>query len=141
MTPFETHFRGTFSCLLRWDDVPAVTAALAAEDGWFWVDPAGRTIEGPLSGAEAQAKMGPLLEAIRAADPGRCGMVYVDDRSAPRMLKLFHPRKVGSSCTINLGPVAPWHLFTRIEPEILDEWRPPASLPEKKGLFDRVLGR
>ena len=45
-----------------------------------------------------------------------CGVVYVDDKTQPRFIKIFDPNNLGSSCSTGLAAPLPAWILSKIPP-------------------------
>lgn len=116
---FREAYSGWYSGLVTWADYEAVMDAVArAPDGWFVYD----TREAPPAVPEPAERLAARLQAIDEflRDNHRadyCGFVYVDDRAAPSMVKVYNPRNA-SACGSAEAPV-PLFMLSRMPPETL----------------------
>lgn len=115
---FRNSFRGRFTGLLEWADVTAVFERVRAIPSGWWIydtrNVAPEASEQPEAVAARLADIQDFLRSHHRAD--YCGFVYVDDKAAPRFIKVFDPRNA-SSCS--LGTPLPVYTITRLRPETL----------------------
>lgn len=138
MLTYREAYEGWLSGLLQWDDVDRLLAHItAAPEGWYVYD----TREPPPASPEPSARLPQRTAEISAflrrhhrAD--YCGFVYVDDKAAPALVKIYDPRNA-SSCS--LGAPLPVYTISRMPPEPLPlaTSAPPAS--HKSGIVGRWL--
>lgn len=123
-SPYLDAFQGGFSGVLRWPQLDALWERLRvrAGEGWY-VYAVG---EPP---PESPADAGTLLRFIeevdallrREHDEDYCGVVYADDLTQPRFVKIYDPNHLGSSCGSSGLRVLPGWTLSLI---------PPVDLPE-----------
>jgi hypothetical protein len=46
-----------------------------------------------------------------------CGIVYADDLENPRLIKIYDPNKLGSSCGSSKNPPGPGWIMSRLPPD------------------------
>ena len=118
-TDFYTAFRGTFSGVLRWEQLDALWERLrgAADGGWYLYavgEPP------PLTPVDGEAllrfidEIDTLLRREHAED--YCGIVYVDDMQSPTFVKIFDPNNLGVSCGYSDNPPLPGWILSRLPP-------------------------
>jgi len=99
--PFLAAYHGYLSNLLRWEDLDALWAALErTPDKRWYLYAIGETPP------EAPAEHPALKKFIREVDTllreehdeSYCGIVYVDDRESPTLIKIYDPNNLGSVC-------------------------------------------
>ncbi len=139
--PYLAALSGRFFGVLKWAEFDALLDRLAADpEGWFIYD----TDHAPPAAPADPADMAALLRTVaELTDPVRrlrdvCGTAYVDSPEAPRLVKLFDPWRMGSSCGSETHVVAPprW-IVSRMKPSPLP---PPAQAapPRRRGLLARL---
>ena len=135
---------GYFSGILKWDAFDDLWARLRAQpEGWYVYSP-GTGEAPPTEVLEPDALLAWLDEAetlLRTeGDPRSCGTVYVDDRNNPSFVKIFHPQKMGTSCSVpgaGHAKIWPWWTLTQLPPVRMVE--PEAE--KSRSVFDRLMGR
>ena len=56
-----------------------------------------------------------------------CGIVYADDLQNPRLIKIYDPNNLGSSCGSSKHPPGPGWIMSRLRPEGLGVEKPPPA--------------
>ncbi len=137
-TEFWRHFRGRAIGILRWDDLDAFWSEIEISGGeWYVFDPGKDAPDAPVPevGWKTAVKAARTLVNERRDMPVS-GAVYVDDREAPTIIRIFDPRHMGSSCSHSGAPIMPRFIFSRLRPDSLPVAPPPAN-----GLFACLRGR
>ena len=141
---FEALYRGNLKGLLQWRQFEDLWARLrAAPEGWYVRDFADGAIpESPLSGEEFLAFLDEAEAFLRRRHrEDYCGFIYLDEFERPGIIKVFDPKKMGSSCSCSTEPVPPRWTISRQKPELAaDRVPPPEEAPRRKGLFARLFG-
>jgi len=65
-----------------------------------------------------------------------CGIVYADDLDDPRLIKIYDPNNLGSSCGSSKNPPGPGWIMSRVPP---DEIVPARPAPENRKRWWRGL--
>jgi hypothetical protein len=116
---FLTAFRGTFSGVLRWEQLTQLWERLraAADDNWY-LYAVGE--EPPVATVPADALLRFIAEIDellrREHEEDYCGIVYVDDFEAPSFVKIFDPNNLGVSCGYSDNPPLPGWILSRLPP-------------------------
>lgn len=136
-TKYWQAFQGYFSGLLQWEDMSTLWEQLkASPEGWYVFDTLQAPPQSPVSSSELQE----LLNEIEVFTRKRhrheyCGFIYVDDRNSPGFIKIFDPRKMGSSCGCSDELILPRWIISRARPDAL-----PEPEPKKKGFAGWLSG-
>ena len=122
-TPYWRATQGFFSGVLRWPEMADLWARLKADpDRWFVFDTQGPPPRAPLPAGEFLAFLDDVETFVRARHRhDYCGFVYVDDRCRPKVVKIFDPAEMGSSCGCSGELVLPRWLVSRLPPDPLPE--------------------
>ena len=121
---FYCRYRGAFSGILKWEQLDAFWEVLrnTAQDDWY-IYAIGEAV--PLQPATAEqlqkfvAEIDTLLRSEH--DEDYCGIVYVDDKTAPTFIKIYDPNNLGVVCGFSDNPPLPGWVLSHIPPEPLDE--------------------
>lgn len=138
MRTFREAYEGWLSGLLQWEDVDQLLAHIsAARADWYVYD----TREAPPPSPEPTVTLPERIREITAflhrhhrAD--YCGFVYVDDKAAPSLVKVYDPRNA-SSCS--LGAPLPVYTLSRMLPEPLPFQTAAAAPAGKVGIIGRWI--
>ena len=78
------------------------------------------------------------IDALLRADhhESYCGIVYADDLENPRLIKIYDPNNLGSSCGSSKNPPGPGWIMSRVEPDEIPAARP---APENRRRWWRSL--
>ena len=117
-------FDGRFENLLRWPMLDELWESLRsiADDGWYIYAVGETPPEEPVTSQQLLdfiAQMDSLLR--KDHDEEFCGIVYTDDRKSPKMVKIFDPNNLGSSCGSCGFRVLPGWIISRQKPENLQD--------------------
>ncbi len=119
---FLTAFNGKFYGVLRWSQLEELWQVVKSDSnqGWYIYAvgealPTHKTIGGSVN--TYVDELNKLLR--REHDEEYCGVVYTDSFKEPRLIKVFDPNNLGTSCSIaTQGPLPSW-IFTKMMPEEL----------------------
>ena len=138
-TPYWRHYQGRFAGLLHWPDFEALWQTLEQAGGaWYIFEPGNEVPTEPASFEsfrETVATARALVSRSERRFTG--GSVYVDDRTAPEMVKIFAPDNMGASCGCSGMRILPRWILSRARPDPI----PPEPAPEKPGWLARALKR
>ncbi len=120
--PFLSAYKGYLSNILKWEELDVFWQTLRdhADIGWY-IYAVGEAPPQQTSTAEQLttfiAEIDKLLHSEH--DEDYCGIVYVNDRAAPTLVKIYDPNHLGSSCGPGWGEVLPgWVLSTQMPVEL-----------------------
>jgi len=122
-TKYWQAFQGSFCGLLQWDDMSMLWENLkTSSEGWYVFD----TLRAPPLNPVTSSDLAEILDEIEKFTHKRhrydyCGFMYVDDRQSPTFIKIFDPRKMGSSCGCSGELILPRWILSRIRPDALPE--------------------
>lgn len=122
---FQALMSGRLWSVLSWDQLSALWQRIDPAAGWYLVV-AGE--EAPAAPADAAT----VAEFIRRIDAllreehreAYCGIVYADNLQAPRLIKIYDPNNLGSSCGSSKNPPGPGWVMSRVAPDGLDHQGP-----------------
>lgn len=115
---FRTLYKGGFAGLLKWDDVGHIFDAVrGSPHGWWIYDTRADLPEALEDGERLVVRINEIEQFLRRNHKADyCGFVYVDSKTAPRLIKVFDPRNA-SSCS--LGTPVPAYTISRLMPVAL----------------------
>jgi hypothetical protein len=121
-TEFHRLYTGRLWSVLAWDQLTALWQRIDPAAGWYLV--AVGVSAAPTSGmapADA-ARVRAFIERIDALlreehHESYCGIVYADDLENPRLIKIYDPNKLGSSCGSSKNPPLPGWIMSRLPPD------------------------
>lgn len=122
---FQALAAGRLWSVLSWEQLADFWSRIDPTAGWYLVA-AGE--EAPTTPADATT----VAEFIRRIDAllraehheSYCGIVYADDLENPRLIKIYDPNNLGSSCGSSKNPPGPGWVMSRLPPERLDQQGP-----------------
>ena len=118
-TDFYTAFRGTFSGVLRWEQLDALWERLraGADNGWYLYAIGEPPPEAPVE-RDALLRFIEEVDVLLRREHGEdyCGIVYVDDMQTPTFVKIFDPNNLGVSCGYSDNPPLPGWILSRLPP-------------------------
>lgn len=136
--PFLTAIRGSFTSLLAWEQLDAFWEVVRAQsDGWY-VYAIGEPVPGRVASTEEVRR---FIEAVNRLLRGGhredyCGIVYVDNKDRPSLVKIFDPDNLGVSCGFSTNPPLPGWIMSRLPPCPLEDRR---TLPADRRRWWREL--
>lgn len=114
--PFLAAYKGYLSNILKWEELDTLWQTLRGQSasGWY-IYAVGEAVPQQAATPEQLTtfleEIDKLLHQEHAED--YCGIVYVDDRTSPSLVKVYDPNHLGSSCGPGWGEVLPgWVLST-----------------------------
>ena len=125
-TEFQRLYTGRVWSVLAWDQLAALWQRIDPAAGWYLQ--AVGVESAPTIAADA-ATVSAFIERIDAllrADhhEAYCGIVYADDLENPRLIKIYDPNNLGSSCGSSKNPPGPGWVMSRVKPEPIIASRP-----------------
>lgn len=118
---FQRLYTGRLWSVLAWDQLAAFWQRIDPAAGWYLVavgvSPA-PTLPLPAAAADVSAFIAGIDALLRAEHrESYCGIVYADDLDNPRLVKIYDPNKLGSSCGSSKTPQAPGWIMSRLPPD------------------------
>lgn len=128
---YVTAFRGNFSSTMRWSDLDEFWQVLkaAADDNWY-IYAVG---EEPPESTSNKSQLLNFIDKIdellhKEHEEDYCGIVYIDDKTAPEFIKIFDPNNLGVTCGFSDNPPLPGWILSRLQPiELEAALNPPKS--------------
>ena len=118
---FQKAFNGKFYGVLRWQQLDDLWNIVKTDDqGWYIYalgEPLATTKK---TGNSVNTFVDELNQLLRREhDEDYCGLVYTDSFEKPRLIKVFDPNNLGTSCSIaTTGPLPSW-VISKMQPEEL----------------------
>jgi hypothetical protein len=125
-TEFETVYSGQLWGILEWSQLDALWAWVRARpEGWY-VYAVGEAPPAEVVAPEALVRFTEELNGLLRTDHREtyCGIVYVDAREAPRLIKVYDPNNLGVVCGSSAVPPLPGWVISRMPPVDLKALRP-----------------
>jgi hypothetical protein len=160
-TEFQRLYTGRVWSVMSWDQLTAFWQRIDPAAGWY-LQAIG--VGGPRSGSPGMQSTCPRsgipgmqsasaptigdaatvsafierIDALLRADhhESYCGIVYADDLENPRLIKIYDPNNLGSSCGSSKNPPGPGWIMSRVEPDEMPAARP---APENRQRWWRAL--
>lgn len=141
---FMRQFTGGFTGILYWEQLDQLWEQLRADQEleWYVYAVGEMPPQQPVPAAKLQAFISRIDHLLRTEhDYDYCGVVYVDSRTHPGLIKIFDPNQLGSSCGSSGLKVLPGWVLSRTPPVDLQALLPPprsrrrwwqALFPEKE---------
>ena len=139
-TEFQRLYTGRVWSVLSWDQLTALWQRIDPGAGWYLqavgVAPA-PTIEADAATVSAFIER---VDALLRADhhESYCGIVYADDLENPRLIKIYDPNHLGSSCGSSKTPHPPGWVMSRLPPDEIIATR--AAPGNRKRWWQGLLG-
>jgi hypothetical protein len=126
---FTKAFKGSFSGVLRWEQLDSLWQHLRDDAAGDWYLYA--IGEAPPAETTTAEEFLHFLEQVdtllrREHQEDYCGIVYVDDFETPSFVKIFDPNNLGVSCGYSDNPPLPGWILSKLPPVDLQA---PAPLP------------
>jgi hypothetical protein len=139
-TEFQRIFAGRLWSVLAWDQLTAFWQRIDPAAGWYLV--AVGVSPAPTFAADA-ATVSAFIERIDALlraehHESYCGIVYADDLENPRLIKIYDPNNLGSSCGSSKNPPLPGWIMSRLPPDEIIAIR--AAPENRKRWWQGLLG-
>lgn len=155
MTEYQQLYTGRLWSVMAWDQLTAFWQRIDPAAGWYLV---AAGVAGPhsgdpgtQSGAAPASGMAPADVAIVSTFVARidallraehhesyCGIVYADDLENPRLIKIYDPNNLGSSCGSSKTPHPPGWIMSRLPPDEIAVSR--AAPGNRKRWWQGLLG-
>jgi hypothetical protein len=139
MTEFQRLYTGRVWSVMGWDQLTAFWKRIDPAAGWYLLA-AGAVPATVPADAAAVASFIAQIDALLRNDhrESYCGIVYADDIDNPRLIKIYDPNNLGSSCGSSKNPPGPGWIMSR---ELPDETLSRVSVPEsRKRWWQRLRG-
>ncbi len=126
---FQRLYTGRLWSVLDWDQLAALWQRIDPAAGWylhaFGVPPAPTSGATPAAPERVSAFMAAIDDLLRSEHrESYCGIVYADNLENPRLIKIFDPNNLGSSCGSSKHPPGPGWIMSRLPPEGLSVEKP-----------------
>jgi len=138
-TEFQRLYTGRVWSVLAWDQLTALWQRIDPAAGWY-LQAVGVASVPILADAAMVCAFIERIDALLRADhhESYCGIVYADDLENPRLIKIYDPNNLGSSCGSSKNPPGPGWIMSRVEPDGIPAGRP---APEnRKRWWQGLLG-
>lgn len=120
--PFLDAYKGYLSNILKWEELDTFWQTLRsqADAGWYIYAVGEPLPQQPSTASQLTTFIEEVDKLLHSEhDEDYCGIVYVNDRQAPSLVKIYDPNHLGSSCGPGFGEVLPgWVLSTMAPVEL-----------------------
>jgi len=128
--PFLSAYKGYLSNILKWEELDAFWHTLRgqADAGWYIYAVGETPPQHPVAAEKVTTfveEIDKLLHSEHHED--YCGIVYVNDRQNPTLVKIYDPNHLGSSCGPGWGEVLPGWVLSTMAPVELQTAAPLAN--------------
>jgi hypothetical protein len=114
---FERAFGGMLFSLLAWEQLTAFWERVDPAAGWYVYAVGERVPEKPSSAEQVSRFIREIDDLLRREhDEDYCGIVYADDLKNPRLIKIYDPNHLGSSCGSAKQTILPGWVLSRMPP-------------------------
>ncbi|MDH5786536.1 MAG: hypothetical protein OEZ16_13150 [Chromatiales bacterium] len=140
-SPFMTTYRGYLSNILKWEELETLWQTVRGSDSNWFVYAVGETLpQTPSSREELSTFIDEIDKLLRQEhQESYCGIVYVDDRDSPSLIKIYDPNHLGSSCGPGWGEVLPGWVLSTMPPQELEVTSPIAN--NRRRWWRKLLGQ
>ncbi len=137
---YQDSFSGRFSGIIPWEKFDELWDRLKQNpEDWYVFQPDSKDVP-PEKVMEKVAFLAFLDEVDAFLHEQQyanyCGAVYVDNIQTPQFIKVFHPRKMGSGCSVGGGKhsvILPWWTISKVTPDMITEATD--ETPKKNGMI------
>jgi len=138
MSEFLHKYHGMLWAVREWTDWETLMARLVSQSaGWYAYFVGMEVPEKPLTEAEFQRLLTEMDLLLRRDHRERyLGIVYVDDRAHPQLIKIYDPNNLGASCGSSGKQIPPGWILSKLVPEALPA---PAVIPEGRRRWWQTL--
>jgi hypothetical protein len=125
MTEFEILYSGRLWSVMSWDQLTALWRRIDPAAGWYLLA-VGADQTPTLADAAIVSTFIERIDALLRTDhhESYCGIVYADDLDNPRLIKIYDPNNLGSSCGSSKNPPPPGWIMSRVVPDAIVAARP-----------------
>ena len=137
---FYTQYRGSFTSLLKWQNLDNFWRLLLKNDEpcWYVYDTGKPPPAVTLSADEFRNFIQFIDHHLRDLHKhDYCGIVYTDSKTKPTFIKIYDPKNLGVSCGIGPEPIPPGWIISLTEPLTIEKI--PPLTPPKKPWWKRLL--
>ncbi len=142
-TEFQRLYTGRLWSVMAWEQMMALWQRIDPAAGWYLL--AVGVSLAPTSGmatanAEDVSAFIERIDALLRAEhhESYCGIVYADDLENPRLIKIYDPNNLGSSCGSSKNPPLPGWIMSRLPPDEIIAIR--AAPENRKRWWQGLLG-
>lgn len=140
LTEFQRLYTGRLWSVLGWDQLAALWQRIDPSAGWYLHAFGASDVPTHAADAATVKAFIARIDALLRAEhhESYCGIVYADDLENPRLIKIYDPNNLGSSCGSSKNPPLPGWIMSRMRPDSLPAARPSAQ--NRKRWWQGLLG-
>ena len=119
---FDRQYNGLLYSVMRWDQLTQFWADLDVDAGWYIYAVGQGVPSQPSSGDKVQQFTREIDELLRREHhEDYCAIVYADNLEHPRLIKIYDPNHLGSSCgsSASKSPILPGWIMSQVPPHEL----------------------
>lgn len=117
---FAEVYSGLLYGVMEWSSLKKILEDLYGDD-WFVYDIRQGLPTLPLQEVELKKFTTNIFVLLTAEhEEDYCGIVYVDDLSSPKFIKIYDPQNLGTSCGINKSKINPGWVLSKMPPSKID---------------------
>jgi hypothetical protein len=118
MTEFQRLFTGRVWSVMGWDQLTEFWKRIDPGAGWYLLAAGAVPATAPADAAAVASFIGQMDALLREDHrESYCGIVYADDLENPRLVKIYDPNNLGSSCGSSKNPPGPGWIMSREPPD------------------------
>ena len=133
----ESNFKKLFRCkfygVLRWYQLDHVWDVVKSDkaDGWY-INEINKSVPDTITqDTDLILQIEQIDQYLRKEhDEDYCGIVYVDNLDKPEFIKVFDPKKLGTSCSIAKTPSLPKWTISKVKPQDLTLQKETSNKPK-----------
>ena len=144
MSEFQRLYTGRVWSVMAWDQLAAFWRRIDPAAGWYLLAAGVAGLQGAsVTTVADEAAVRAFIEQIDSQLRNEhcesyCGIVYADDLENPRLIKIYDPNNLGSSCGSSKNPPGPGWIMSREFPDdVLSRHPVPES---RKRWWQRLRG-
>ncbi len=139
MTEFQRLYTGRVWSVMGWDQLTAFWKRIDPAAGWYLLAAGAVPATLPADAAAVAGFIEQIDKLLREDHrESYCGIVYADHLENPRLIKIYDPNNLGSSCGSSKNPPGPGWIMSR---ELPDETLSRVPVPEnRKRWWQRLRG-
>ena len=139
MTEVQRRYTGRVWSVMGWDQLTAFWKRIDPTAGWYLLAAGAVPATLPADAAAVTGFIEQIDKLLREEHhESYCGIVYADDLENPRLIKIYDPNNLGSSCGSSKNPPGPGWIMSR---EMPDESISMVRVPEnRKRWWQRLRG-
>ncbi len=123
---FKTIYNGRFTSALRWPQLDALWEQIKINPENWYIYCVGETL--PSEPAAVSSLLAFITEVDtllrRDHDYDYCGIVYADNMTQPKLIKIYDPNNLGASCGSSGQKIEPRWVLSKVIPQQIQDDSP-----------------